>query len=34
VWLGVVEAPDEAAAMERAAKEFNVALNRLMVIRR
>jgi hypothetical protein len=34
VWLGVVEAPDEAAAMEKAAEEFKVAVNRLMAIRR
>jgi hypothetical protein len=32
VWLGVVEAPDEAAAMERAAEEFKVAVNRRMAI--
>jgi hypothetical protein len=34
VWLGAVEASDEAAAMERAADEFKVAINRLMAIRR
>jgi hypothetical protein len=34
VWLGVIEAPDEAAAMERAAAEFKVPANRLMAIRR
>jgi hypothetical protein len=30
VWLGEVEAPDEAAAMEKAAREFKVPANRLM----
>jgi hypothetical protein len=34
VWLGDVEAPDEAAAMEKAAEEFKVPANRLMAIRR
>jgi hypothetical protein len=34
VWLGEVEAPDEAAAMQRAAAEFKVPANRLMAIRR
>jgi hypothetical protein len=34
VWLGEVEAPDEAAAMEKAAAEFKVPANRLMAIRR
>jgi hypothetical protein len=34
VWLGAVEAPDEAAAMEKAAAEFRVPANRLMAIRR
>jgi hypothetical protein len=34
VWLGEVEAVDEAAAMEKAAAEFKVAANRLMAIRR
>ena len=32
VWLGDVEAPDEAAAMEKAAVEFKVPANGLMVI--
>jgi hypothetical protein len=30
VWLGAVEAPDEGAAMEKAAAEFKVPANRLM----
>jgi hypothetical protein len=34
IWLGEVEAPDEAAAMEKAAAEFKVPTNRLMAIRR
>jgi hypothetical protein len=34
VWLGDVEAPDEAAAMEKAAAEFNVPAKRLMALRR
>jgi hypothetical protein len=34
VWLGVVEAPDETAAMDKAAAEFEVPANRLMAIRR
>jgi hypothetical protein len=34
VWLGVVEAPDEQAAMEKVATEFGVAAKRLMAIRR
>jgi hypothetical protein len=34
VWLGDVEAPDEAAATEKAAAEFKVPANRLMAIRR
>ena len=34
VWLGDVEAPDEAAAMGKAAEEFKVPANRLMAIRR
>jgi hypothetical protein len=34
VWLGAVEAPDEATAMEKAATEFKVPANRLMAIRR
>jgi hypothetical protein len=34
VRLGIVEAPDEAAAIEKAAAEFNVPANRLMAIRR
>jgi hypothetical protein len=33
VWLGDVDAPDEAAAMEQAAAEFKVPANRLMAIR-
>jgi len=34
VHLGAVDAPDEAAAMEKAAAEFGVAAKRLMAIRR
>jgi hypothetical protein len=34
VWLGEVEAPDDASAMEKAATEIKVAANRLMAIRR
>jgi hypothetical protein len=34
VWLGEVEAPDEQAAMEKAAAELRVLANRLMAIRR
>lgn len=32
--LGVVEAPDEAAAIEKGAGEFKVPANRLMAVRR
>ena len=34
VWLGTVEAPEEAIAIEKAAAEFKVPANRLMAIRR
>jgi hypothetical protein len=34
VWLGNVEAPDEAAAIEKGAAEFKVPANRLAAIRR
>jgi hypothetical protein len=34
VRLGTVEAPDEAAAIEKGAAEFKVPANRLMAIRR
>ena len=34
VWLGEVEATDEAAALEKAAAAFKVPANRLMAIRR
>ena len=34
VWLGGVEAPDEAAAMEKAAAEFKVPATKLMTLRR
>jgi hypothetical protein len=34
VWLGDVEAPDEAGAMEKAAAEYKVAASRLMALRR
>jgi hypothetical protein len=33
-WLGIVEAPDEATAIEKAAAEFKVPTNRLLVVRR
>jgi hypothetical protein len=33
-WLGIVEAPDEATATEKAAAEFKVPVTRLMTIRR
>jgi hypothetical protein len=34
VWLGNVEAPHEAAAIEKGAAEFKVPAKRLMAIRR
>jgi hypothetical protein len=34
VWLGEVEAPDEAAAMAKAAATFKVPAKRLMALRR
>jgi hypothetical protein len=34
VWLGEVEAPDEVAAMEKAAAEFKVPATGLMAIQR
>lgn len=34
VWLGAVEAPDEAAAIEKAAAEFKVPAKTLMALRR
>jgi hypothetical protein len=34
VWLGEVEAPDEATAIEKAAAEFKVPASRLMAVRR
>jgi hypothetical protein len=34
VWLGNVEAPNEAAAIEKGAAEFKVPVNRLMAVRR
>jgi hypothetical protein len=34
VWLGIVEAPDKAAAFEKAATEFKVPATRLLVVRR
>jgi hypothetical protein len=34
VWLGEVEAPDEATAIERGAMEFKVPATRLTAIRR
>jgi hypothetical protein len=34
VWLGTIEAPDEAAAMAKASVEFRVPANRLLTIRR
>jgi hypothetical protein len=33
-FLGVIEAPDEATAIERGAAEFKVPATRLMAIRR
>jgi hypothetical protein len=33
-WLGIVEAPDEATAIEKAATEFKVPATRLLVVRR
>jgi hypothetical protein len=33
VWLGNVEAPDEASAIEKGAAEFKVGANRLMAVR-
>jgi hypothetical protein len=33
-WLGIVEAWDEQAAIEKAAAEFKVPANRLLVVRR
>jgi hypothetical protein len=33
-WLGIVEAPDEQTAIEKAAAEFKVPANRLVVVRR
>jgi hypothetical protein len=34
VWLGNIEAPDEAGAIEKGAAEFKVPANRLMVVKR
>jgi hypothetical protein len=34
VWLGTVEALDEASAIEKGAAEFKVGANRLMAVRR
>jgi hypothetical protein len=34
VWLGTVEAPGEATAIEKAAAEFKVPATRLMAVRR
>ena len=34
IWLGIVEAPDSAAATERAATEFKVDAWRLIAVRR
>jgi hypothetical protein len=34
VWLGIVEAAGESAAMEKGAAEYKVPANRLMAIRR
>jgi hypothetical protein len=34
VWLGEVEAPDEAAAIEKGATEFKVPATKLTAIRR
>ncbi len=34
VWLGFVEAPDKDSAIEKAAAEFKVPVNRLLAVRR
>jgi hypothetical protein len=34
VWLGIVEAPDKAAAIEKAAEQFKVPATKLMAMRR
>jgi hypothetical protein len=34
VWLGSVEAPDKASAIEKAAKEFKVIASKLIAVRR
>jgi hypothetical protein len=33
-WLGIVEAPDEAIAIEKASAEFKVPASRLLAVRR
>ncbi len=34
IWIGEVEAPDEAAAIEKAAEQFKVPATKLMATRR
>jgi hypothetical protein len=33
-WLGIVEAPDEVTAIEKASAEFKVPASRLLAVRR
>jgi hypothetical protein len=34
MWLGIVEAPDKATAIEKAAAEFKAPTSRLLVVKR